>query len=143
MAEAVLPRRAQRVKEAGWLLSLEDLVRDERLADRKSVGGKAARLVWLKKNGFLVPETWVLPQKAFAAALRELPPACEPRSLLRAATGRSAYARAAEARQEFLEAKLPARLEELQRMCSAASAAVTHRFFTEQAPQVWVPEEAG
>ena len=23
------------------------------------------------------------------------------------------------------------------------SAAVTHRFFTEQAPQVWVPEQAG
>ena len=32
---------------------------------------------------------------------------------------------------------------ELQRTCSAASAAVTHRYFTEQAPQVWVPEEAG
>jgi uncharacterized alpha-E superfamily protein len=42
-----------------------------------------------------------------------------------------------------LLAQLPGRLEELQRMCSAASAAVTHRFFTEQAPQVWVPEEAG
>jgi uncharacterized alpha-E superfamily protein len=42
-----------------------------------------------------------------------------------------------------LLAQLPTRLEELQRTCSAASAAVTHRFFTEQAPQVWVPEEAG
>src|SRR4051794_22498688 len=39
-----------------------------------------------------------------------------------------------------LLASLPERLEELQRTCSAASAAVTHRFFTEQAPQVWVPE---
>jgi uncharacterized alpha-E superfamily protein len=39
--------------------------------------------------------------------------------------------------------QLPARLEELQRTCSAASAAVTTRFFTEQAPQVWVPEEVG
>jgi uncharacterized alpha-E superfamily protein len=38
---------------------------------------------------------------------------------------------------------LPARLEMLQRASSAASAAVTHRFFTDQAPQVWVPEEAG
>ena len=45
-------------------------------------------------------------------------------------------------RPELL-AQLPTRLEELQRTCSAASAAVTHRFFTEQAPQVWVPEEAG
>lgn len=42
-----------------------------------------------------------------------------------------------------LLAQLPARLEELQRTSSAASAAVTHRFFTEQAPQVWVPEEVG
>jgi uncharacterized alpha-E superfamily protein len=42
-----------------------------------------------------------------------------------------------------LLAELPARLEELQRTCSAASAAVTHRFFTEQAPQVWVPEGVG
>ena len=42
-----------------------------------------------------------------------------------------------------LLAQLPTRLEELQRTSSAASAAVTHRFFTEQAPQVWVPEEAG
>jgi hypothetical protein len=42
-----------------------------------------------------------------------------------------------------LLAQLPLRLEMLQRASSAASAAVTHRFFTEQAPQVWVPEEAG
>jgi uncharacterized alpha-E superfamily protein len=42
-----------------------------------------------------------------------------------------------------LLAQLPTRLEMLQRASSAASAAVTHRFFTEQAPQVWVPEEAG
>jgi uncharacterized alpha-E superfamily protein len=42
-----------------------------------------------------------------------------------------------------LLAQLPTRLEMLQRASSAASAATTHRFFTEQAPQVWVPEEAG
>jgi uncharacterized alpha-E superfamily protein len=40
-----------------------------------------------------------------------------------------------------LLAQLPTRLEMLQRASSAASAAVTRRFFTEQAPQVWVPEE--
>jgi uncharacterized alpha-E superfamily protein len=39
--------------------------------------------------------------------------------------------------------QLPARLEELQRTCSAASAAVTERFFTERAPRVWVPEGVG
>lgn len=42
-----------------------------------------------------------------------------------------------------LLSQLPSRLEMLQRASSAASAAITHRFFTEQAPQVWVPEEAG
>ncbi|HEY8075724.1 MAG TPA: PEP/pyruvate-binding domain-containing protein, partial [Labilithrix sp.] len=106
MAVAAVPRGAP------WLLTLDALVRDPVLAERKNVGGKAMRLAWLRRHGFLVPETWVLPQKAFAAALRELPPACEPRSLLRAASGRSAYARAAEARQELLSAKLPARLED-------------------------------
>jgi hypothetical protein len=43
---------------------------------------------------------------------------------------------------ELLE-QLPARLTDLQRMCSAASVAITHRFFTEQAPQVWLPEGVG
>ena len=81
-----------------WILGFDALVRDEALSDRKNVGGKAARLVWLRRNGFLVPETWVIPQKAFVAALRELSPACEPRSLLRAASGRAVYSRAAEAR---------------------------------------------
>jgi len=101
-----------RDKNAPWLLTLDALTRDEELGARKNVGGKAARLAWLRRHGFLVPETWVLPQKAFAAALRELPPACEPRSLLRAATGRGVYARAAEARQEILAAKLPAHLDD-------------------------------
>ena len=99
-------------RSAQWLLTLEALSGDEALADRKSVGGKASRLAWLRRHGFLVPETWVLPQKAFTAALRELSPACEPRALLRAASGRAVYARAAEARQEILSAKLPAHLQE-------------------------------
>lgn len=110
MAEAVATKGAPGKSHAPWLVSLDALVRDESLAARKNVGGKASRLAWLRRNGFLVPDTWVLPQKAFAAALRELPPACEPRSLLRAATGRSAYARAAEAREEILHAPLPSRL---------------------------------
>lgn len=101
-----------RAQATPWLLTLDALARDEALSDPKNVGGKAARLAWLRRHDFLVPETWVLPQKAFLAALRELSPACEPRSLLRAATGRAVYARAAEARQEILSAKLPAHLEE-------------------------------
>lgn len=111
MTEAALPRTTRRA-ESRWLLSLDDLVHEERLAERRNVGGKAARLAWLKKNGFLVPETWVLSQKAFAAAVRQLSPACEPRSLLRAASGRAVYARAADAREEILRAPMPEGLED-------------------------------
>jgi phosphohistidine swiveling domain-containing protein len=113
MAEAVATKSTMKRPQAPpWLLGLDALARDEVLSDRKNVGGKAARLAWLRRHGFLVPETWVVPQKAFVAALRELSPSCEPRSLLRAASGRAVYARAAEARQEILSAKLPANLEE-------------------------------
>jgi phosphohistidine swiveling domain-containing protein len=113
MAEGYTTKNApSRAHATPWLLGLDALARDEALSDRKNVGGKAARLAWLRRNGFRVPETWVVPQKAFVAALRELSPSCEPRSLLRAASGRAVYARAAEARQEILEAKLPAPLEE-------------------------------
>ena len=75
--------------------------------DLRAIGGKAAGLAWLVRHAFPVPEAWVLPADAFAAALRELPPGCEPRSLLRAASGRAGYTRAAEARQEILAAELP------------------------------------
>src|SRR6187397_795400 len=113
MAEAVATKGVKnRVQAAPWLLTLDALARDEAQSDRKHVGGKASRLAWLRRHGFLVPETWVLPQKAFTAALRELSPSCEPRSLLRAASGRAVYARAAEARQEILSAKMPPHLEE-------------------------------
>lgn len=112
MVESLAQKTALGQAGPKWLLPLDALVRDEALADRKNVGGKAARLAWLRRHGFLVPDTWVIPQKAFAAAIRELPPACEPRSLLRAASGRGVYPRAAEARQEILESKLPARLDE-------------------------------
>ncbi len=111
MAEVAFPKLSRRAKDA-WLLSLDDLAREDKLGDRRNVGGKAARIVWLRKHGFLVPETWVVPQKAFAAALRHLSPACEPRSLLRAATGRAVYARAADAREEILRAPLPEGLAE-------------------------------
>jgi phosphohistidine swiveling domain-containing protein len=124
MAEVVATKGTlSRAQPAPWLLGLDALARDEALSDRKNVGGKAARLAWLRRNGFLVPETWVVPQKAFVAALRELSPSCEPRSLLRAAGGRAVYARAAEARQEILSAKLPAPLaEELEELWARQSA---------------------
>src|SRR5262249_7644712 len=54
----------------------------------------------------------VLPADAFTQAIRDLPPGCEPRTLLRAATGRAGYARAAEARREIEAGPLPKGLEE-------------------------------
>lgn len=111
MAEAAVDNLARRT-DFRWLLSLDELVRDAKLADRAHVGGKAERLAWLKKNGLLVPPTWVLSQKVFAAAVRQLSPACEPRSLLRAASGRAVYTRAADAREEILHAPLPDGLED-------------------------------
>src|SRR5262249_4136613 len=107
-----------------WLLPLASLSKKSG-EDPRAVGGKAARLTWLLRHEFNVPEGWVLPQSAFEAALRELSPSCEPRSLLRAASGRAGYARAAEARQEILRAELPkglfAELEELWRTMEKTS----------------------
>jgi phosphohistidine swiveling domain-containing protein len=95
-----------------WLVPLESLARRRGADDPRVIGGKAAGLAWLIKNELPVPEAWVLPADAFAAALRELTPGCEPRSLLRAASGRAGYTRAAEARQEILSAPLPRGLGE-------------------------------
>jgi phosphohistidine swiveling domain-containing protein len=95
-----------------WLVPLESLAKRRGGDDRRVIGGKAARLAWLVRNGFDVPEAWILPEDAFAQALRELPPGCEPRFLLRAAGGRAGMTRAAEARQGILGAALPAGLPE-------------------------------
>ena len=88
-----------------WLVKLETLAQRRGGDDPRVVGGKASRLAWLVRHGFHVPKAWVLPQDAFAQA--ELTPGCEPRALLRAASGRGGSARAAEARQEILHAPLP------------------------------------
>lgn len=94
-----------------WILPLKDLAAKRRGdGDPRAIGGKAARLAWLVKHDFAVPEAWVIPQTAFQAALRELSPVCEPKALLRAASGRAGFMRAAEARQELLNAPLPAGL---------------------------------
>ena len=88
-----------------WLVPLSALAERRGGDDPRVVGGKAARLAWLVRHGFDVPEAWVLPQDALAQA--ELTPGCEPRALLRAAGGRAGYTRAAEARHEILHAPLP------------------------------------
>jgi rifampicin phosphotransferase len=95
-----------------WLVPLDVLAHRRGGDDPRLVGGKAGRLAWLVKQGFNVPPAVVLPVEAFAQTIRELPPGCEPRSLLRVASGRGGVQRAAEARQHILNAALPRGLEE-------------------------------
>lgn len=95
-----------------WLAPLAALAKKRGGDDPRNVGGKAARLVWLHRGGFHVPEAWVLPQRAFLDALRKLPAASDPKTLLRAASSQSFSLRVAEARQELLSAPLPDGLED-------------------------------
>jgi pyruvate,water dikinase len=95
-----------------WLVPLEVLAERRGGDDPRIVGGKASRLAWLLRHGFDVPDALVLPVDAFVQAIRELPPGCEPRALLRAATGRAGYVRAAEARQHILAAPFARGLQE-------------------------------
>jgi rifampicin phosphotransferase len=94
-----------------WLVRLEVLARRRGGDDPRTVGGKAARLAWLVRNDFDVPEAVVLPAEAFAQAIRDLPSGCAPRALLRAATGRAGYVHAAEARAQIQGAAMPQGLE--------------------------------
>src|SRR3984957_12819401 len=120
MALGVSPPRA-----TTWLVPLQALAHRRDGDDPQVVGGKAARLGWLVRNGFAVPEAWALPEDAFAMALRDLPPGCDPRVLLRAAGGRAGFTRAAEARLQLLRAALPKglpdELEQLWRRTKADS----------------------
>jgi phosphohistidine swiveling domain-containing protein len=95
-----------------WLIPIDALAKKRGADDPREVGGKAARLAWLVRHGFAVPEAWVIPAEVFASALRELPPGCDPRSLLRAASGGAGMSRAAEARDEILQAKVPKGMHE-------------------------------
>lgn len=104
--------RARKRAMTSWILPLDVLIRDVASAKPERVGGKASRLAWLARHGFDVPETWVVSASAFSAALRELPPACEPHSLLRAAMSQVGDARAAEAREQILAAPFPPNLED-------------------------------
>jgi pyruvate,water dikinase len=108
MTTAVVPPRPG----VPWLVSLDALAHKRGGDDPRVVGGKAARLAWLVRHGFDVPDAVVLPAEAFEHALRDLPPGCEPRALLRVAQGRAGYARAAEALQQIRHAPLPRGLTE-------------------------------
>ncbi len=106
------PAMAPTKTSSAHFVPLEQLAQRRDGDDPRIVGGKAARLAWLVRHGFDVPEAVVLPAAVFAQAIQALPAGCEPRALLRAATGRAGYLRAAEARQQILEAALPRGLDE-------------------------------
>ena len=99
------------------IVSLATLAKKRKGDDARVVGGKAARLVWLHKAGFAVPEAWVVSSKVWSEARRLLPASADPKALLRSVSAHSFPLRVAEARQAILSAALPdgleAELEEL------------------------------
>jgi phosphoenolpyruvate synthase/pyruvate phosphate dikinase len=65
----------------------------------RSIGGKAARLAWLGRNGLPVPRGWVLEAKYFdELALERVPASHTPRALLKLRSGNTLHERAAHAR---------------------------------------------
>jgi rifampicin phosphotransferase len=91
-----------------WLLTLDEAAKKK---STELLGGKIARLAWLREKGFAVPETWVLPGAAFRYCIKTLSPGLEPRSLLRASSTRLLYARAEQARAAYLGLQFPSELE--------------------------------
>jgi len=77
-------------------------------ASAATLGGKGARLAWLVRHGFRVPEAMVIPADVFDAVAREvLPPGHDVRSLLRLAGTREGMERAGRAHARLREARLP------------------------------------
>ncbi len=85
-----------------------------------ALGGKGARLVWLVRNGFRVPEARILPAEVFESIARDvLPPGHDVRTLLRLAGTREGIERAGKAHARLRDARLPTWLEaELARIWS-------------------------
>ena len=112
---------------SAWLVPLEVLAQRRGGDDPRVVGGKAARLAWLVRHHFDVPDALVLPAEAFTQATRDLSPSWHPRALLRASTGRAGYTRAAEARKHIESAP---RYREVSKTsfapCGATWASVAH-----------------
>jgi rifampicin phosphotransferase len=90
-----------------WLLTLDEAA----TRDLDTLGGKAARLVWLHARGFPVPESWILPSTAFRTCTRPLPPGLEPRSLLRASSNRILFERCEKAHAATMRLTFPSDLE--------------------------------
>ncbi len=73
----------------------------------RDVGGKASRLVWLMRNGFAVPNGWVLRSSAFERALEVLPHPVDASSLVRIGSSKTGENRIAKVREQLREAPLP------------------------------------
>ncbi len=108
------------VDESPRLLSLSELARERAPKPRRKspqgqidasaaqLGGKAARLVWLVRNGFRVPDARVVPASVFEAIAHEvLPPGHDVRSLLRLGGTREGVERAGRAHALMRQAALP------------------------------------
>jgi rifampicin phosphotransferase len=103
-----------------WIVPLDVFAQGQTPEDAAEIGGKGGRLAWLLARNFRVPRTHVVVAGAFRAALRELPPGFEPKSLLRASSTRALYARAEEARREIERVPLPRGLmQELEQLWAA------------------------
>ncbi len=77
-----------------------------------ALGGKGARLVWLVRHGFRVPEARIIPAEIFDTVARDtLPAGHDVRSLLRLAGTRDGIERAGRAHAQLLSARLPQSLE--------------------------------
>jgi rifampicin phosphotransferase len=71
------------------------------------IGGKAARLAWLGRNGLPVPRGWVLEAKYFdELALERVPASHTPRALLKLRSGNTLHERAAHARAVIMSQTL-------------------------------------
>lgn len=73
----------------------------------RRIGGKAARLAWLARQGLRIPQTWVVGGETFREHVEsKLPPGHDPASLLRLGGGPVLLARAARARELLLSEPL-------------------------------------
>ncbi|HKQ71485.1 MAG TPA: PEP/pyruvate-binding domain-containing protein [Polyangiaceae bacterium] len=91
-----------------FLRSLESYGRKKPHAAARSIGGKAARLAWLVKQGIRVPRGWVLDARLFnELVLSRLPPGHDPHSLLRLRSPSTFIERAGKARAMILSEPLP------------------------------------
>jgi len=91
----------------GLLTPLDAFIEARGEASRRQIGGKAAGLAWLARQGFAVPDAWVIEASALRRfAARHLPDACQPARLLEAASGRLPLEAVARGRELLLSSPM-------------------------------------